>query len=360
MTKLTVRNLESLTQADVGKRLSDEHALYGRVKAKGDGVCVMFRWRYRFDDKLYDFTCGTWPARSLKEIRNACESARRLLEQGQNPNESKRIARLDEKAAQVEALTEAKARVERAEALNRRITVAELFERWAAVELIRRKDGGKEVRRMFRKDVLPSIGSLAVEDIRKAHVTAVTDALLARGVTRMAKVIFSLIRQMFRFAVDRDLVEADPTAAIRKGRIGGKDVERDRVLSEDEIRALRRQIHRAGLLVSTEAAVWLALATGCRIGELLRAEWKHVRLNAGEWFIPADNSKNGKPNTIYLSDFALNNSSPCVKSTVPANGVFPIVTTAGMFASRPSPSNWAIANVLMQARCPAVLRTPAP
>jgi hypothetical protein len=52
MTKLTVRNLESLTQADVGKRLSDEHALYGRVKAKGDGVCVMFRWRYRFDEQV--------------------------------------------------------------------------------------------------------------------------------------------------------------------------------------------------------------------------------------------------------------------------------------------------------------------
>lgn len=150
---------------------------------------------------------------------------------------------------------------------------------------------------MFKKDELPFIGSLAVEDIRKAHVTAVTDALLARGVTRMAKVIFSLIRQMFRFAVDRDIVEADPTIAIRKGRIGGKEIERDRVLNEDEIRAL---------LASTEAAVWLALATGCRIGELLRAEWKHVRLDVGEWFIPAENSKNGKPNTIYLSDFALN------------------------------------------------------
>jgi integrase len=122
----------------------------------------------------------------------------------------------------------------------------------------------------------------------------------------MAKVIFSLIRQMFRFAVDRDIIEADPTAAIRKGRIGGKDVERDRVLSEDEIRGLHRRIHSAGLLVSTEAAVWIALSTGCRIGELLRAEWRHVRLDAGEWFIPADNSKNGKPNTIYLSDFALN------------------------------------------------------
>jgi hypothetical protein len=35
--------------------------------------------------------------------------------------------------------------------------------------------------------------------------------------------------------------------------------------------------------------------------------WKqHIRLDAGEWFVPADNSKNGKPNTLYLSDFAMN------------------------------------------------------
>lgn len=305
MAKLTVKKLESLTSADIGGRLPDEHSLYGVVKAKGNGVCIMFRWRYRFDGKLRDYTCGTWPTKSLKVIRDAHEAARQLLAQGKDPNEQKRISRLDEKAAQAEALAKAKVRIEDAEAMSARITVTDLFERWTTVELVRRKDQGKEIRRIFEKDVLPLIGSLAVEDVRKGHVTAVTDALLARGVTRMAKMIFSLIRQMFRFAVDRDIIEADPTAAIRKAKIGGKDVERDRVLSEDEIRSLHRQIPFAGLLQSTEAAIWLALSTGCRIGELLRADWQHVRLDAREWLIIADNSKNGRPHTIYLSDFAL-------------------------------------------------------
>ena len=77
------------------------------------------------------------------------------------------------------------------------------------------------------------------------------------------------------------------------------------MLSEREIQALHRQLPSAALLVSTEAAIWIALATGCRIGELLRAEWRHVRLETGEWLIPADNSKNGRPHTVYLSDMAL-------------------------------------------------------
>jgi integrase len=55
-------------------------------------------------------------------------------------------------------------------------------------------------------------------------------------------------------------------------------------------------------------ALWLCLSTACRIGELLQAEWKHVDLDAGTWFIPVENVKGtrGKKqeHRIYLSDFA--------------------------------------------------------
>jgi integrase len=305
MGKLTVKKLESLTPDEIGVRLSDEHSLYGVVKAKDSGVCVMFRWRYRFDGHLRDFTCGTWPTKSLKEIRDTHEAARQVLSQGKDPIEEKRLRILGKKASQVEAVAQAKHRILQADALSKRITVTNLFERWATVELGRRKDAGKEIRRMFMKDVLPLIGSIPVEEVRKGHVTAVTDALLARGVIRMAKLIFSLIRQMFRFAVDRDIIEADPTAAIRKAKIGGSDVERERVLSEEEIRTLHRLMPSAGLLQTTQAALWIALATCCRIGEILRAEWCHVRLEDSEWLIPAENSKNGRPHVVYLSDLAL-------------------------------------------------------
>lgn len=37
---------------------------------------------------------------------------------------------------------------------------------------------------------------------------AVVDAVKERGVSRMSRVVFSLIRQMMRFAVDRDLARA--------------------------------------------------------------------------------------------------------------------------------------------------------
>jgi integrase len=77
------------------------------------------------------------------------------------------------------------------------------------------------------------------------------------------------------------------------------------VLSEEEIRDLSLRLPSANITNITECALWLVLATGCRIGELLSAEWKHVNSESGVWIIPAENSKNGKPHTVYLSDFAL-------------------------------------------------------
>lgn len=213
-------------------------------------------------------------------------------------------------------------RLERENQLHRsRMTVNDLFEHWMKVDLIRRKDHGSEVRRMFDCDILPVIGALAAEDIRRRHVTAITDTILSRGATRMAKVALSSIRQMFRFAVVREIVEADPTAAISKTSIGGKNVERDRVLSEDEIRLLVKQMPSAGLMPTTELAVWIALSTGCRIGELLSAEWEHIDWEQRTWYMPT--TKNGKPHTVYLSDFTIQQFSTLQQHTGSSRWCYP-------------------------------------
>ena len=186
-----------------------------------------------------------------------------------------------------------------------RIVVSTLFEHWLSVDLVNRKDQGAEIKRMFLKDVLPLIGNMAVEDIKKGDITKVVDAVLGRGVNRMAKLILSLIRQMFRFAVDRDMIEHDPTASIRKAKIGGRSTERDRVLDDAEIKTLATLLPSSGLISSTQLAIWICLGTCCRIGELLQAKWSDIDFDEGVWVIPAEHSKNGKPHTIFLSDVAL-------------------------------------------------------
>ncbi|QPO21736.1 DUF4102 domain-containing protein [Pseudomonas sp. Y39-6] len=77
----------------------------------------------------------------IKNIREHLES-----------EEAARIAARDAKVAQLNA-EKATATTEPARQAARK-SVTELFEHWAKVDLINRKDGGAEVRRMFEKDVL--------------------------------------------------------------------------------------------------------------------------------------------------------------------------------------------------------------
>lgn len=207
-----------------------------------------------------------------------------------------------------QAAEEARLEVERktAEVEAARLTVRELFDKWEkSARIVARKDKGAENRRLFEKDVFPAIGTLPAHLIRKAHVMEIADGITERGATRTARIVFSALRQMFRYALARDFVETDPTAAIGKAEQFGKDNERERTLTDDEIKLLAKQISTANLTQTTEAAVWIALSTGCRIGELLKARWEHVDLKKRRWLIPAENSKNTIPLEVYLSGFAL-------------------------------------------------------
>lgn len=59
---------------------------------------------------------------------------------------------------------------------------------------------------------------------------------------------------MFEFAKARQIIEANPCDGLSKAQFGGAKVERDRVLSEDEIKGSYSPTFRAKLQKRTEAA----------------------------------------------------------------------------------------------------------
>lgn len=293
MAKLTDRQCQTAKAEGKDVFLSDGGGLYLRVRP---GVLTTRVWLFRYK-RLEGtgsrwFELGTYPDRSLAQAR--AEAAELSL---------KRRAGIDPIAEREAAEAAARRAAELAQAAEAaRITVQALFERWQATDLIRHRDGGAYASAQVRRHILPSLGPLLVEAVSKAQITAVTDTLLAAGKVRTAKVALNFMRQMFRFAVDRGVISSDPTVSIRKSSIGGPDTERDRFLSEAEIRQLAVQVPLAGLQESSAIGIWLILATGVRVGELLAARWADVDLGAGEWRIPQ--TKNGRPHTVYLSDFA--------------------------------------------------------
>ena len=274
--------------------IKDGGGLFVRIRPIANGGGISFRVAYRFEKKL---KWADLEAKTLPDARAERDTFQDVLKTGVDPKLERKLVKERTKQQQRDEL-EAIAK------LQARMTVRDLFVSWCETDLITRKDKA-EVIRMFEKDVLPDIGGLFVEDVRKGHIAQIIAKLKKREVIFLARNLLKLIRQMFRFAVTSDFIEFDPTASLGITKTTTKPTERDRTLSELEIRALARQLPNANLLKSTECAIWIALSTACRIGELSKAKFSDLDIENRCWQIPKENSKNKKAHKIYLSDFAL-------------------------------------------------------
>lgn len=305
MAAITVQELKALTKDSDGKRLSLGGSMYGTVRAGAkDGVSVHVVWRYKVGGKLRQVAVGTWrdDGTSLKALRDKRDQLAAQLKQGTDPIELKATERLRKQADAEEAKQTQITRLQELAAQDARMTVQALFDLWRGIALKQRKDKGAEALRAFQRDVFPLIGNMAAADVTKAHIQRIVDSMMTRDVVRMTKRVLSDLRQMFGFALDRDLIATDPTARIKKTSIG-KDTERDRVLSEREITALMEKLPTSGMAETTQAALLIQLATLTRIGEVVSARWEHIDFERQVWTLPE--TKNGKAHQVWLSDYAL-------------------------------------------------------
>jgi len=93
MAKITIKELESLTANDAGRILREDGNLAGRISVRKGGVSVSFFYRYRRGDQNKEYACGTWPCKSLTDIRKSRNQARALIDEQINPNEQKKAAK---------------------------------------------------------------------------------------------------------------------------------------------------------------------------------------------------------------------------------------------------------------------------
>jgi integrase len=304
--KLTDRTIRAAKTEQKDLFLSDGLGLYLRVRSSGNKSWL---YRYKAEKATKWHELGIYPDMSLSEARLAAHHAKATRKSGDDPVEKKAALKKEKESARKKA--------------EARLTVNELFQKWLQTDLKHRKDNGAEVVRLFNKDVLPQLGEIKADELTKNQVMQIVDKLLERNVDRTAKLTLSLLRQMLRFALERGIISSEPTTGIRKSKIGKPETPRDRVLSEAEIQELAKATPSAKLSKATEIAIWLTLATGCRIGELLKAQWVHIDFENRIWLIPESNSKNGEAHKIYLSNFALNYFKNLKKICNSENWCFP-------------------------------------
>ncbi|CAI8714303.1 hypothetical protein EMIT0196MI5_170094 [Pseudomonas sp. IT-196MI5] len=82
MAKITIKELESLTADDAGRIFREDGNLAGRISVRNDGVSVSFFYRYRWGDQNKEYACGSWPRKSLTDIKRCFVLMRLHPDQG--------------------------------------------------------------------------------------------------------------------------------------------------------------------------------------------------------------------------------------------------------------------------------------
>jgi integrase len=288
---VTAKQIESIKPGDKEILLDIGEGLRLRIFPSGVRSWVL---RYQLKGKRKVMALGKYEHVSLKEARAKAAEARKLINEGTCPIDH---AKEEEEKLQRQAEAERLAR----ESIR---TVHQVIQDWLRLEIDTcRKDGGVEVRRMLAKDVLPFVGHKELGNVTKANVLDILDRVKMRGSRIQANHVFADMRQFFNWCLRRELIDKSPMTGLSKEKdAGGKVTERERVLSNEELKLLRDQLPAAKMERQNELALWIQLSTIVRIGELLQARWEHIDFNAGTWTIP--DTKNGKTHTVYMSAFA--------------------------------------------------------
>ena len=235
------------------------------------------RYRRASDGKPRKLTVGSWPLIPLAEAREKARAALRTAAEGGDPAGDKRRRRETEDSRAFQAV------------LERFITRGCGQHRTQA-----------ETRRMLTREVLPYWRGRTVDSLTRADVTDVLYRITDRGSLVQANRVFGRLRRLFRWASETGAIEASPMASLRRPAV---ELERERVLSDDELRAVWRACDAIGWPFGR--AMQLLILTAQRRDEVALAEWSEIDLDGAMWTIPGCRMKNGEAHVVPLAPAAI-------------------------------------------------------
>ena len=235
---------------------------------------------YRTGGRRRRMKLGTYPALSLVEARRDAFRVLGAVERGEDPAEKRKQ---DRNAGTFEEL-------------------AQLYLEMHA-RPNKKPASIKEDTRILTTYLLPAWGRRKFQSITRSDVIGLLDEVkFKREAPIMANRVKALASTIFNFAARKALVPetfANPTSNVEQPT---KEKSRDRVLSDDEIKALWKDLESRA--EPTASIYRLVLLTGQRPGEVKAMRWPDID---GEnlWTIPATETKNHREHKVPLSSYAL-------------------------------------------------------
>ena len=273
---LTDAGIKALNPRAARYMVSDGRGLSLDVLPSGKMTWV---YRYRLDRKYEKVTLGRYPDLTLKAARGRRDELAAKVALGKSP------------------ASEAK---ERRPGNATSSTVKGFGERYYKEQVVKNWKDPKTIRRYLDNEIYPTLGDKALKDVTALDVQALVYRKRDNGQVQSAIHLRGVIKRMFDYAIETRSVMINPAAMVATRYIG-KARKRARVLNKEEIRLYLRTIYQSNIRRQFKLALHILLLTLCRKSELLLARWEHVNFKEGEWLIPEENAKTGKPHIVYMS-----------------------------------------------------------
>ena len=259
LTDIAIRRAQPSKKS---RKMFDGRGLYLEVSPRGG---KWWRLKYHFWGKDKRISLGVYPDVSLKEARRRCEDARRLLAGGIDPS------------AHRQALKAAKAQ---RDSNTFEAVAREWFTKqapsWAPSH-------SSLIMSRLQRNIFPWLGGKPIADINASQLLEVVRRIEQRGVLETAHRVLQNCGQVFRYAVATGRAERDLSADLRGALSPVKKKHFAALTDPKKVGPLLRVLdgYEGSLIV--RCALRLAPLVFVRPGELRRAEWSDIDLEAAEW-----------------------------------------------------------------------------
>lgn len=309
---LTNIEIRSARPREKAYKLFDGGGLYIEVTPTGG---KLWRLKFRHDGRENRLALGAHPDTTLKLARERRDDARRLLAAGVDPSHRRQ-----------------------AEKLATSNTFEAVAREWLALQQ-KKLAPATFAKAVWTLETLvfPYIGSRPIARLGPSDVLKVLKRIEGRGIRETAHRTRQRCAQVFRYAVQTERAERDPTADLR-GALAPVVSEHFAAITEPaRIGELLRAIDGYAGHIVTAYALKLAPLFFVRPGELRHAEWTEFVLDGHEplWRIPAEKMKMRQQHLVPLAAQAL----VLLRELRPVTGRGPYVFPSLRSGSRPMSEN---------------------
>lgn len=303
LTDTAIRNAKPGAKS---AKLFDERGLYLEVTPTGG---KWWRFRYRFGGKAKLLSMGTYPDIGLAKARERRDEARKLVADGIDPSEHRKAtktARADRAANSFEVVA--------------REWYGKLSPNWNPAH-------GDRIIRRLERDIFPWIGGRPVADVTARELLDVLRRIEARGALETAHRALGNCGQIFRYAIATGRAERDPSGDLRGALPPVKGEHFAAVTDPKRLAEILRALDGYQGTLTVQCALRLAPLVFVRPGELRKARWADIALDAAEWRYTV--TKTGTPHIVPLATQAVAILTELHKLTGHSEFVFPGARTNG-------------------------------